>query len=80
MSDSDVASDIITNNREINTVIQVVDGQSIILGGLVSDEIRESESGVPVLKDLPLLGGLFTSSSNSTVKNQMSVLIKVTVI
>ncbi|MGF1873624.1 secretin N-terminal domain-containing protein [Photobacterium indicum] len=80
VSDSDIASDIITNNREINTVVQVLDGQSIILGGLVSDESRQSESGVPLLKDIPWIGGLFRTTSDKSVSSQMSVLIKVTVI
>ncbi|PSU48286.1 hypothetical protein C9J12_11760 [Photobacterium frigidiphilum] len=80
VSDSDVASDIITNNREINTVVQVLDGQSIILGGLVPDESRQSESGVPLLKDIPWIGGLFRTTSDKSVSSQMSVLIKVTVI
>ncbi|WP_245903595.1 type II and III secretion system protein [Photobacterium indicum] len=56
------------------------DGQSIILGGLVSDESRQSESGVPLLKDIPWIGGLFRTTSNKSVSSQMSVLIKVTVI
>nr|WP_281259019.1 hypothetical protein [Photobacterium indicum] len=80
VSDSDIATDIITNNREINTVVQVLDGQSIILGGLVSDESRQSESGVPLLKDIPWIGGLFRTTTDKSVSSQMSVLIKVTVI
>ncbi|WP_275668012.1 hypothetical protein [Photobacterium phosphoreum] len=38
VSNSDIVSDIITNNRQIQTVIQAKDGQSIILGGLVGEE------------------------------------------
>ncbi|KAE8177396.1 hypothetical protein CIT27_08870 [Photobacterium carnosum] len=50
VSNSDIASDIITNNRQIQTVIQAKDGQSIILGGLVGEESRNNNTGVPILK------------------------------
>ncbi|PSU55399.1 hypothetical protein CTM75_19775 [Photobacterium phosphoreum] len=40
----------ITNNRQIQTVIQAKDGQSIILGGLVGEESRNNDTGVPILK------------------------------
>ncbi|MEC6823614.1 hypothetical protein VXS02_09245 [Photobacterium piscicola] len=59
VSNSDIASDIITNNRQIQTVIQAKDGQSIILGGLVGEESRNNDRGVPILKDIPLIGSLF---------------------
>lgn len=48
VSNSDIASDIITNNRQIQTVIQAKDGQSIILGGLVGEESRNNDTGVPI--------------------------------
>ncbi|PSU80695.1 hypothetical protein [Photobacterium phosphoreum] len=40
----------ITNNRQIQTVIQAKDGQSSILGGLVGEESRNNDTGVPILK------------------------------
>ena len=63
VSNSDIASDIITNNRQIQTVIQAKDGQSIILGGLVGEESRNNDTGVPILKDIPFIGSLFGSIS-----------------
>ena len=50
---------IITNKRSISTVAKMMDGETMALGGLVSEETRQSESGVPMLKDLPFIGRLF---------------------
>ncbi|MEC6908132.1 secretin N-terminal domain-containing protein [Photobacterium piscicola] len=80
VSNSDITSDIITNNRQIQTVIQAKDGQSIILGGLVGEESRNNDTGVPILKDIPLIGSLFGSTSDREINNQLSVLIKVSII
>ncbi|WP_279143187.1 hypothetical protein [Photobacterium phosphoreum] len=80
VSNSDIASDIITNNRQIQTVIQAKDGQLIILGGLVGEESRNNDTGVPILKDIPLIGSLFGSTSDREINNQLSVLIKVSII
>ncbi|WP_232606609.1 hypothetical protein [Photobacterium phosphoreum] len=63
-------SDIITNNRQIQTVIQAKDGQSIIFGGLVCEESRNNDTGVPILKDIPLIDSLFGSTSDREINNQ----------
>lgn len=54
------------NIREIETPITVPDGSTVILGGLVSKSTSESDSKVPILGDLPLIGWLFRSSSDRT--------------
>ncbi|MEL0087305.1 MAG: type II secretion system secretin GspD, partial [Halieaceae bacterium] len=53
------ASDLITNERKIETKVLASDGDVIILGGLVRDDVQDSEQGVPILMDIPLLGRLF---------------------
>ncbi|EAQ65597.1 general secretion pathway protein (PilQ) [Marinomonas sp. MED121] len=53
-----------------------MDGETMALGGLVSEETRQSESGVPMLKDLPFIGRLFRSESKETVQRELTVLIK----
>lgn len=74
------AKDIITNQRTIETVASVLSGESIVLGGMIADEQVLSESGVPILKDIPFLGRLFTSDSTRTVKRELSVIIKTAII
>jgi general secretion pathway protein D len=70
------ASDIITNKRLISTVAKVRNGQTIVLGGLVSDEERFFESGIPFLKDIPWLGRLFRSDRSEIVQRELTVMIK----
>ncbi|WP_462154841.1 hypothetical protein [Pseudoalteromonas piscicida] len=79
VTDSTIASDIVTNQRSIQTTVSVKSGQTIVLGGLVSEENRKSEDGVPVLKDVPVLGYLFKTKSNNVVQRELTVMLKVQV-
>lgn len=80
VSNSAVASDIITNKRTLQTVIKVQSGQTVTLGGLISTEDRESVSGVPLLMDIPYIGQLFQSTSNEQIQKELKVVIKTTII
>ncbi|EXJ28654.1 bacterial type II and III secretion system family protein [Vibrio parahaemolyticus VPTS-2009] len=80
VTDSSIASDIITNTRTLQTVVKVLDGQTISLGGLISQEQRETVSGVPVLMDVPLLGALFRSEKTNTVDKELKVTIRTTIL
>ena len=73
-------ADLITNKREIKTQILAEDGEIIMLGGLIRDAVEQSESKVPFLGDIPILGWLFRSSSEVHVKQNLIVLLKSTVI
>jgi general secretion pathway protein D len=77
---STIATDIITNNRSITTVAQVSDGESILLGGLISEQTRDSKSGIPLLMDIPWLGWLFSYKSHEVVNRELTVMIKTTLI
>jgi general secretion pathway protein D len=71
-----VAVDLITNKRTITTQVMVEDGGIIVLGGLISDELRESRSQVPFLGSIPLLGELFKTRSVDKVKTNLMVFIR----
>ncbi|BDF93653.1 hypothetical protein [Pseudoalteromonas sp. KAN5] len=77
VTDSTFASDIITNQRSIQTTVSVSNGQTIVLGGLVSEESRKSQKGVPVLKDVPFIGSLFKTETINKVQRELTVMIKV---
>ncbi|EAQ65210.1 general secretion pathway protein D [Marinomonas sp. MED121] len=81
-SASDEASDLgtITTVREVETVVIAGDRQTIVLGGLIQDNITESKQKVPFLGDLPFVGGLFRSSSFSIDKKNLLVFIRPTII
>jgi len=69
------ASDIITNKRSIKTNVMVDDGQVIVLGGLIEEQVGESVQKVPLLGDIPLLGALFRSKSADVVRTNLMVFI-----
>ncbi|MCC5887365.1 MAG: type II secretion system secretin GspD [Gammaproteobacteria bacterium] len=73
-------SDIVTNKRTIRTTILADDGQTIVLGGLIQDDIQESGRKVPFLGDLPLAGRLFRSSSTERTKRNLLVFLRPTIL
>ena len=81
-SASDEASDLgtITTVREVETVVIAEDRQTIVLGGLIQDNITESKQKVPFLGDIPFIGALFRSSSFSIDKKNLLVFIRPTII
>ena len=70
------SADISTNKRSIKTTVLIEDGGIIVLGGLMSDTVSESEDRVPVLGAIPLLGNLFKSRSGSRQKKNLLVFIR----
>ena len=75
-----LASDLITNERKIETMVLANDNDIIVLGGLVRDEVTDQTQGVPVLSDIPLLGRLFRNDSVSVTKQNLLVFIRPTII
>lgn len=72
--------DIITNKRTIKNSVLVEDGDTIVLGGLVDDDVQESVQKVPILGDIPLLGHLFKSQKSTKVKRNLLVFVRPTII
>ncbi|WP_286049574.1 pilus (MSHA type) biogenesis protein MshL [Rheinheimera sp. KL1] len=68
-----------TNIRESDTIIKARNGEIVVIGGLMQSTISDSESKVPVLGSVPLLGKLFTSISKVERKKELIILIKPTV-
>ncbi len=69
------AADLITNTRSLRTNVMVDDGKVIALGGLITDELRESVQKVPFLGDLPLIGGLFRYKRNNKDKTNLMIFL-----
>jgi len=61
-------------------LIRVLDGETIMLGGFVRDFREKHNNGVPILKDIPLLGALFSSRSTDKKRSELIVLMKPTVL
>lgn len=73
------ASDLITNKREIKTTVLADDGETVVLGGLIKDDYQVNKSKVPLLGDIPILGRLFSSESESRVKRNLLVFLRPTI-
>lgn len=73
-------SDIVTNKRELTTEIVAQNRQTIVLGGLIRDDVTNSLRKVPGLGSIPLLGRLFRSSATTKRKNHLLIFIRPTVI
>jgi len=69
-----------TASNEINTTVTVPDGSTIILGGML--KLNQSKGGtkVPILGDIPLIGGLFRSTSNNDTQKNLYVFVKAEII
>jgi general secretion pathway protein D len=74
------ASGIITSKRSIDTNVLVDDGQIIVLGGLIDDNVQDGVEKVPGLGDIPLIGGLFKYQRRNRVKTNLMVFLRPTVI
>jgi general secretion pathway protein D len=73
-------ADVITNKRSIKSTILANDGQVIVLGGLIQDDVTHTRSGVPGLSSIPGVGRLFSSTRDSRVKRNLMVFLRPTVI
>jgi len=67
---------LVTNKRQITTSVLVEDGEILVLGGLIDDQLRDNVSKVPVLGDIPLLGWLFRSHTTSKEKQNLMVFMR----
>jgi general secretion pathway protein D len=74
------ATDLITNQRIVETTVIVDDGQVLVLGGLLEDVLRESEQRVPILGSIPFLGALFRAQTTDKVKTNLLVFIRPTIL
>lgn len=69
-----------TSKREIKTQILAGDGQTVVLGGLIEDQVNKGDQRVPVLGSIPVLGHLFRSQSATKRKTNLLIFLKPTII
>ncbi|OUR78938.1 type II secretion system protein GspD [Colwellia psychrerythraea] len=72
--------DISINKREIKTTVMADSGDTVVLGGLIDEDVQESVQKVPILGDIPILGHLFKSTSNTTRKRNLMVFLRATIV
>jgi type II secretory pathway component GspD/PulD (secretin) len=66
--------------RQVATTAMVWDGQTVVLGGLIAENVTKSKNKVPVLGDLPFLGRFFRSEANMTSKKNLIIFVTPTLI
>lgn len=73
-------SDVVTSKRTIETAVLANDQQTIILGGLIQDDVTINDGRVPFLGSIPAIGWLFRSESRSNTKRNLLIFLRPTVI
>jgi general secretion pathway protein D len=68
------------NNKSVTSQVAVQSGQTIFLGGLISEQTSKGRTGVPYLNRIPGIGRLFGSTTHSTIRSETIVMITPTVI
>ncbi len=70
------ATDIVFNQRSIDTTVQLKDGDTLLIGGLIQHNVVNANTSTPYASDIPLIGWLFDSKSDSDDKAVMYILIR----
>lgn len=78
--DNNNPAGVITNKRSVESNVLVDDGQIIVLGGLMQDSVSDGVDKVPLLGDIPVLGGLFKYSTKKRSKTNLMVFLRPTVL
>lgn len=74
------AADLITSNRSITTSVIVDDGGTLVLGGLIQEDLTETQQRIPLLGSIPFLGQLFRMDSTQKKKTNLMVFIRPTIL
>lgn len=74
------AADLVTNRRSIQTTVLADNGETIVLGGLITDDRSSTRNKVPVIGDVPLFGELFKSRKESQTKRTLFVFLRPTIL
>ncbi len=85
--DQEVSSVVNSNNsqstltptisqRRVHSTVSVMTGQTVLLGGLISDNTQKTQSGIPGLSDIKVLGALFGSTDNTNTRSEIIIFIR----
>jgi pilus assembly protein CpaC len=63
------------NTRRVDTVVELRDGQSLVIGGLTNTEVQKVSRGIPLLSSIPVLGALFRNTREAITENELVILV-----
>ena len=69
------SSNLITNKRTVSNTVSIEGGQILVIGGLIDDQINDSQNRIPFLSDIPLIGSLFKSRSITHTKSNLMIFV-----
>lgn len=64
-----------TSDRVVQSTVNILSGETIAIGGLIQDQDRKVEGGLPILMDLPILGHLFKHSTNEKIRTEVVIFL-----
>ncbi len=65
----------IIDNRQVQTFVRIADNTPFIIGGLISNDVQERKIGIPYLADIPVLGRLFSRTSDDIIRNEVIIVL-----
>ena len=77
---SNQSVDLVTHKRSIETAVMIEDGEVLVLGGLIREQVTEISERVPLLGDLPLVGRLFRNDDAAAEKTNLMVFLRPTIL
>ncbi len=80
IDDKTNAAGVITNKRAVESTVLVDNGQIVVIGGLIQDTVNDGVQKVPLLGDIPILGGLFRYKTRSHTKTNLMIFLKPTLV
>lgn len=79
--DSSISSRIpVVNVQEMDSVVRMNSGEAVVMGGLMQDRTESTQTGVPVLSELPLAGALFRNQGDKVLKSELVVFLRATIV
>jgi general secretion pathway protein D len=70
----------VLSSRKVTTSVSVSDGQTVVLGGLMREDVQKTEDKTPTLGDIPLLGRLFRTNVDQHIKRNLVIFVPARVI
>ena len=65
----------IFSTRKVTTSVSVFDGATVVLGGLIREDVQKIEDKVPLIGDVPIIGRLFRSSVDQHIKRNLVIFV-----
>jgi general secretion pathway protein D len=70
----------VVNVQEMDSILKMNSGQTMVMGGLMQDRTTSSQQGTPVLSEIPLFGAVFRNQGDKIAKTELVVMLKATIV